>query len=592
MSDIVIKNGYSIHELEKIEEIKDLDQENKKRYIGLSWPIVYIMYNKKKKKIYIGQTTNAFRRMKEHRREEIIQKNKLEDILIIYSKEANLSIAVNLENYLIRVLGAEKTNKIINKNNSFSHEYYKKESYEEDMKEIWSKLRKENIVDKNLEEIKKLELYKLSPFVELSRNQSKIISSVKDIIINEEKTRNIVINGIPGTGKTIMALYLAKDLKDYYDEKNKPLKIGIITPLNQFNKTLKEVVRKINVFDHIKILSPVEAVNDYDKTNQKFDILIIDEAHRLKFCKDGQTVTRYREICKSLGLAENNNVEHINQLDWLEKIGNKRIILFDEFQSIREEDLKKKDLEKRIGIKIDNKEKSNYFILKEPMRIKVDNYIDYIDELLQISKNRERHPKSDFFPEYELYMTKNLKELENILKNKKNSRLVAGYAWEWKTQERTKKQKKAQNYKKFYDFEEYFYKGEYTRENLTGKEADFKKKWNRSNSNGWCNTEVAKKLDEIGCVHTIQGYDVDYIGILFGREIVYRNGKIKVNREEYKDKGGYSSKIDDKELTSYIKNIYRILMSRGIKGTYIYVFDKQLREYLENYLYYWDERNR
>lgn len=593
MSDIIIKKGYSIKRLDEIEKIREYDKDNKKRNIGLSWPIVYIMYNRQKKIIYIGQTTNVFRRMKEHKSEEIVAKNKLENILIAYSKEANLSMAVNLENYLIRLIGAEKTNKVINKNEGYPHEYYKKEDYEADIKEIWRRLKEENIVDKDLEEIKKLELYKLSPFVELNNNQNKVISSVKDIIINSKKIKNIIINGIPGTGKTIMALYLAKDIKDYYEQKEqKDIKIGIVTPINQFNTTLKEVVKNIKIFDKIHILSPVEAVNNYLKHNEKFDLLIIDEAHRLKFCKNGQIIKRYRDICKSLDLAEDNNVEYINQLDWLEKIGKKLVILYDEFQSIREEDLKRKDLEKRTGIKIDNKEKENYFILKEPMRIKVDNYIDYIDNMLQINKNKDHNNKIDFFPEYELYMTKDLRELEDILKRKNNSRLVAGYAWEWKTQERTKKQKQAQNYKRFYDFEEYLYNGEYTRESLDVKEADFKKKWNKADVNGWCNTEAAKKLEEIGCVHTIQGYDVDYVGVIFGREIVFRNGKIKVERKEYKDKGGYTNNIDDKELTKYIKNIYRILMSRGIKGTYIYVFDKQLRKYLENYIYYFNEDNK
>ena len=283
-----------------------------------------------------------------------------------------------------------------------------------------------------------------------------------------------------------------------------------------------------------------------------------------------------------MNLLKNKKLEEINQLDWLEEISKKVILFFDELQAIREDDLKKKDLERITKIKIGNKEKSNYFILKERMRIKVENYIDYIDNILQIYGAKKKFDKIDFSSQYELYMTRDLRELEDILKNKNNSRLVAGYAWKWKTKGKDKK--KNDNYEKYFDFEEYFYEGEYHRENLYGKEADFKKKWNKSTAKGWCDTEAAKKLQEIGCIHTIQGFDVDYIGVIFGREIIYRNGKIQVNRKEYKDKGGFSKKMPDKELGKYIKNIYRVLMSRGMRGTYIYVFDKKLRNYLNKYI--------
>ena len=201
--------------------------------------------------------------------------------------------------------------------------------------------------------------------------------------------------------------------------------------------------------------------------------------------------------------------------------------------------------------------------------------------MLQIENGKDKTENLNL-KDYELCMTEDLKDLVSILEKKENARLVAGYSWEWKTQERTKEQKLNHNYDKYYDFEEYLSDdGEYTREKLDEREPDFKKKWNKSNASGWCESEAAKKLDEIGCVHTIQGYDVDYVGVIFGREIEYRDGKIIVNRQEYKDRGGFNSNITDEELVGYIKNIYRILMTRGVKGTYIYVFDKELREYIK-----------
>lgn len=584
MEEIIIKKGYNINNLKEIEEITDKDKDNNKRYIGINWPVLYLMYNDKKNIVYVGQSTNVHRRMKEHNRKKIVKDKKIKNILIIYSRIANLSMVVNLENYLIRVLGAEGSNKVINDNEGSWHDYYKTEEYdnyyESCIKEIWEFLIKEGLVNKNIEEVKKSELYKLSPFIELNKNQNNVITSVRDRIIFSEDNKNTIISGIPGTGKTILALYLSKDLMNYYKKIHKKIKIAIVTPVNQFNEVLKKTIKNIYLFNDIKVYNPIEAVNEYINFNEKFDILIVDEAHRLKYCaNNNRTKKCYENASNQLNLLKDKKLEDINQLDWIEEISKKVVLFFDELQAIREDDLKKKDLERITEIKVGNKEQSNYFILKEPMRIKVENYIDYIDNILQIYGVKKKFDKIDFSSQYELYMTKDLRELEDILKNKNNSRLVAGYAWKWKT-------KGKGNYEKYFDFEEYFYDGEYHRENLYGKEADFKKKWNKSTAKGWCDTEAAKKLEEIGCIHTIQGFDVDYIGVIFGREIIYRNGKIQVNRKEYKDTGGFNNKMLDEELVKYIKNIYRVLMSRGMRGTYIYVFDKKLREYLNKYIDY------
>ena len=106
--------------------------------------------------------------------------------------------------------------------------------------------------------------------------------------------------------------------------------------------------------------------------------------------------------------------------------------------------------------------------------------------------------------------------------------------------------------------------------------------WNHC-TEGWVHTPEA--IDEIGCIHSIQGYDLNYAFVILGEDIGYDkdNGKIIINPNNYYDKNGKRT-ANDEELLDYITNIYYVLLTRGIKGTYLYVCDTDLREYLEKYI--------
>lgn len=90
-------------------------------------------------------------------------------------------------------------------------------------------------------------------------------------------------------------------------------------------------------------------------------------------------------------------------------------------------------------------------------------------------------------------------------------------------------------------------------------------------------------VNEIGCVHTLQGYDLNYCGVIFGKEIDYDGKQIIINRNNF-----YDSKVkdgsDNKTLKQYIINTYRVIMSRGIRGCYVYVCNEGLRNYLKQFI--------
>ena len=111
-------------------------------------------------------------------------------------------------------------------------------------------------------------------------------------------------------------------------------------------------------------------------------------------------------------------------------------------------------------------------------------------------------------------------------------------------------------------------------------------KWNSTDKN-WVNSPNV--ANEIGCIHTVQGYDLNYCGVIFGKEIDYdlQNKKFIINKSEYKDNLGRQRILDQEELLrDFILNIYSTLLTRGIIGTYIYAYNDGMREYLKQYIPY------
>lgn len=146
---------------------------------------------------------------------------------------------------------------------------------------------------------------------------------------------------------------------------------------------------------------------------------------------------------------------------------------------------------------------------------------------------------------------------EELLKreNEKGlSRMIAGYSWKWISK----------NNKDLYDI----------------LIEDTELQWN-STANDWINS--TNSVHEVGCIHTTQGYDLNYAGIIFGNEISYDPiaDEIIINEDNYFDRNGKQSIKDPSHLKQFILNIYKTIMLRGIRGTYIYVCDPLLRAYFK-----------
>lgn len=191
------------------------------------------------------------------------------------------------------------------------------------------------------------------------------------------------------------------------------------------------------------------------------------------------------------------------------------------------------------------------------MRVKGgNNYISFVDELLHTKRKTTEFFKIE---DYELMNFDSLNHLYTELGKREKihglSRLVAGYSWAWSSK----------NDKKAIDIE------------IDGLQFQ----WNQTERD-WVNSPNA--FHEVGSIHTVQGYDLNYTGVIFGREIDYDNstGEIVVNPKMYFDKYGKNGINNVEDLRVYIINIYKTIMYRGIKGTFIYACNEGLRNYLKD----------
>lgn len=509
-------------------------QDIQRHKFGNNWPVVYILENGKE--AYVGETTSAVRRLKNHL--DDIRRQKLETVTIVSDEKFNKSVALDLEAMFIEYLAADGKYVLQNNNKGIkNHDYFDRDNYNASFEEIWNELKYHNIAINSIFDINNSDLFKLSPYKVLTEDQLDIVNAIDSIIQMHPESVN-VIKGEPGSGKTILAVYLAKYFASH---EFMPLpKIGIVLPMTSLRGTIKKVFKNISDLKANMVYGPSEVV----KSGEKFDLLIVDEAHRLSQRKNLSSYEFFDKTNEKLGLDK----EKGTQLDWILESANHVVLFYDHNQSVKPSDISPEKFQDLSA---------NWFSLKTQMRLKAgDMYSGYIEAIFKLE-----NPEKMDFDNYELKQFTDVQQMVDGIKEKDKSyglsRILAGYAWQWKS----KKNPEA------YDI-------------IIG---EYQYRWNSVNSD-WINSENA--INEIGCIHTVQGYDLNYAGIIIGPELTYRNGIINFVKENYKDRYGKHNSKSNEEMLNYIINIYKTLMTRGILGTYIYVCDSNLRHYLSNFIPY------
>jgi DUF2075 family protein/DNA replication protein DnaC len=500
----------------------------RKYHFGYNWPVVYIIEDKKE--IYIGETTNAYNRSRQHI--ENPERAKLKDIHIITDEEYNKSAALDIESMLIQHIVADGKYVVQNGNKGLSnHNYFDRPKYQSKFEKLWDQLREMSLTQNNLIQIRNSQIFKYSPYKTLTTDQINIVKDIKKVIKNNEKG-TMIVDGGPGTGKTIMATYMIKNLIEHNDFKH--LKIGFVVPMTPLRKTIKSVFKQVKGLSAGMVIGPSEVINEI------YDILVVDEAHRLKQRKNLTNYPSHDNVTEKLNLDKD-----ATQLDWIMNSSKFQIFFYDENQSVVPA-----DVDFGAFAKLDTIYRNK---LDQQIRVKGgERYIDFISNVLQLE------PSECNFEDYDFMIFDRVDDMINEIKTKDKEyglcRNVAGYAWDWKTNKGL---------------------GDYDID-IDG----LKLVWN-STSSDWVNSE--NSINEIGCIHTIQGYDLNYTGVIIGPELAYDPEKheLIVDKDKYKDSNGKRSLSKPEELKTYILNIYKTLLTRGIYGTYIYVADENLREFLK-----------
>lgn len=364
-------------------------------WVKNQWPLVYFIQNdqiKPKKIAYVGESTNASKRIKNHLNNS--KRQTLNKITIIGSDKFNKSATLDIESNLIQYINAEGTYDLQNGNYGLiNHKYYQQDLYKNLFKEIWIKLLEKKIVSKSLAEIENSELFKYSPYKALNADQyNSVIDILKGLTI--KKSNRIFISGSAGTGKTILAAYLIKllstkledidsdDLTDdeilevnfikEFQKKYPNRKIGLVIAMSSLRESLQNVFRKTPGLKSSMVISPSDTF-----TQEKYDLLIVDEAHRLRQYKNIGWRGAFKKNNEKLGLNDNRN-----ELDWIIANSKNQVFFYDSAQSVKPSDIESSNFYNLI-----NDPNTLNFELKSQMRVEGGiNYIEFVDELLNIKR--------------------------------------------------------------------------------------------------------------------------------------------------------------------------------------------------------------
>lgn len=546
----------------------------------MDWPAVYTLNDRRE--VYVGETLSVTSRMRQHLANP--EKAHLKDVRVVLHSDFNKSAALDLESFLIQRFAGDGQFTVLNRNDGVTNaDYYDRPRYEAEFERIFEDLRAQGLFEHTLEDIENSDLFKLSPFKSLNGDQLFAINNILAGLfadLRANKCSTIAVHGDPGTGKTVVGIFLMKvlqDIKSWSEESDgsaenadsplaqyftvehsallRDFTMGLVIPQQSLRRSVAAVFRKTPGLNPNMVLTPFSAA----KADEHFDLLIVDETHRLTQRANqasGPLNKEYAEVTEKLFGDRDDHSK--TQVDWIKQKSTHQLFLMDVDQTVRPADVPRAVL---ATLAQEAEIRERYFELATQMRVRGGtDYIQHAKRFLLPETLAQPLPD---FGEYDFKIFSDLGEMREAILEKDRehglSRLLSGYGFEWKSN----RDKSAA------DIE------------LDGQRLQ----WNQTTTD-WVNSPGS--INEAGSIHTIQGYDLNYAGVIIAPEVRFdpASGEFRLDRESYFDKKGKenSKKLEriytDEDVLSYVRKVYGVLLTRGMMGTYVYAATPELREAL------------
>lgn len=352
----------------------------------------------------------------------------------------------------------------------------------------------------------------------------------------------MIVEGGPGTGKSVVAINLLVKM-------TKQEKLVHYVTKNSAPRHVYEA-KLSGTFRRSRISNLFQTSGAYvDALENSFDALIVDESHRLT---------------DRSGMFRNKGEDQVKEIISAARLS---VFFIDESQRVTTSDfgtIEKIEYFARLAdanvtkMRLDSQFRCNGS----------DGYIAWLDDVLEIHSSAQ---DTSFLESYDFRVFDDPAEVKDLIftknKERNKARLLAGYCWDW--------QKELRSRPDHADIDLY--------------PNDFRMSWNLDNTSTWAIDP--ESVWQVGCIHTAQGLEFDYVGVIIGPDLRYENDRIVTDftrraRTDQSLKGIKRQYREDPQAAvqladEIIKNTYRTLMTRGMKGCYVYCCDPALSDYLK-----------
>jgi hypothetical protein len=369
----------------------------------------------------------------------------------------------------------------------------------------------------------------------------KVVEAAKRGVKGKTKAA-IIVKGGPGTGKSVIAMNLLGDLSEA------GLNAHYVTGSRAFTSTIREIVGTRGA-------AQVRYFNSYMGADvDVIDVMIADEAHRIRETSNNRFTPKVKQ-------------SKLPQIQELLKASRTSVFFIDDNQIVRPGEIGSTDYIRAEAEKF-HCDVSEFELEAQFRCAGSDAFISWVNNTLGIQ--RTPHVMWNQADEFEFRIMPSPQGLEDAIREKlvkkSTARLTAGFCWPWSNPKSD---------------------GTLVEDVVIG---DYARPWNAKSDSGHLATGIPKEslwaydsggVNQIGCVYTAQGFEFDYVGVIFGPDLAYLPEAADWKGDKTKSYDTVVKRSGDR-FTQMVKNTYRVLLTRGMKGCYVHFMDKNTENFFRS----------